>query len=99
MIRVNNTSGQTVRIPDHELRVKTAEGTVYTLRASSSNVRGVQPDAEVELTYMKVVNRQTEVSLTDRRSSTSIMMYIRSKKRPCSQLRLAIECGMEIVLS
>ncbi|MFD0695638.1 hypothetical protein ACFQZT_16175 [Paenibacillus sp. GCM10027628] len=65
VIRVNNTSGQTLRIPDHELRVKTADGVTYTLRPSSSNAHGVQPDSEVELTYLKVVNRQTEVSLTD----------------------------------
>lgn len=65
VIRVKNSSGQTLRIPDHELRVKTEGGITYTLRASSSNARGVQPDSEVELTYLKVVNRQTEVSLSE----------------------------------
>ncbi|UJF34131.1 hypothetical protein [Paenibacillus hexagrammi] len=65
VIRVSNTSGQTLRIPDHELRLKTSDGIVYTLRASESNAHGVQPDSEVELTYMKVVKRTTEVSVTD----------------------------------
>ncbi|NEW06930.1 hypothetical protein GK047_13045 [Paenibacillus sp. SYP-B3998] len=65
IIRVKNTNSQTIRIPDHELRVKTTDGTTYTLRPSSSNARGVQPDSEVELTYLKSVNRQTEVSLSD----------------------------------
>ncbi|MEC0227740.1 hypothetical protein [Paenibacillus alba] len=64
VIRVNNTSGQTLRIPDYELRVTTADGIVYSLRASSGNARGVQPDSEVKLTYFKVVNRQTEVNLS-----------------------------------
>jgi hypothetical protein len=65
VIRLKNTSAQTLRVPDHELRVKTDGGITYTLRASSSNARGVQPDSEVELTYMKVVNRQTEVNLSE----------------------------------
>lgn len=65
VIRVNNTSSQTLRIPDYELRVKTSDGIVYSLRASSGNARGVQPDSEVELTYLKVVNRQTEVNLSN----------------------------------
>ncbi|MEW9700816.1 hypothetical protein [Paenibacillus sp. SI8] len=65
VIRLKNTSSQTLRVPDHELRVKTTDGITYTLRASSSNAHGVQPDSEVELTYMKVINRQTEVSLSD----------------------------------
>ncbi|TXK76381.1 hypothetical protein [Paenibacillus sp. N3.4] len=65
VIRLSNTSGQILRIPDYELRVRTVDGISYTLRASSSNAHGVQPDSEVELTYMKVVNRQTEVNLSD----------------------------------
>ncbi|MEW9700418.1 hypothetical protein [Paenibacillus sp. SI8] len=65
VIRVNNTSGLTLRIPDHELRVKTLDGIVYTLRASSGNPRGVQPDSEVDLTYMLTVNRPTEISLAE----------------------------------
>ncbi|MZQ82197.1 hypothetical protein GQF01_08590 [Paenibacillus sp. 5J-6] len=65
VIRIMNTSNQTLRIPDYELKVKTTDGTVYTLRPSSSNAHGVQPDSEVELTYLKVINRQTEVDLSN----------------------------------
>ncbi|GFZ91464.1 hypothetical protein GCM10008018_42250 [Paenibacillus marchantiophytorum] len=65
VIRMNNTSNHTLRIPDHELRVKTPDGFVYTLRPSSANERGIQPGAEVELTYMLVVNRTSQISLTE----------------------------------
>lgn len=65
VIRIINTSNQTLRIPDYELKVKTTDGTVYTLRSSSGNAHGVQPESEVELTYLKVINRQTEVDLSD----------------------------------
>ncbi|MDR6885487.1 hypothetical protein [Bacillus sp. 3255] len=65
VIRTINTSDQTLRVPDFELKVKTASGTEYTLRPSSSNAHGVQPESEVELTFMKVINRQTEVSLSE----------------------------------
>jgi hypothetical protein len=65
VIRITNTSDRTVRIPDHELRVKTAEGVVYTLKASSGNVHGVQPQSKVELTYLKQVDRQTEARVSE----------------------------------
>ncbi|MCY9658740.1 hypothetical protein P5G65_19210 [Paenibacillus chondroitinus] len=65
VIRIINTSNQTLRIPDYELKVKTTDGTIYTLRPSSSNAHGVQPESEVELTYLKVINRQTEVDLSN----------------------------------
>ncbi|MBA2938450.1 hypothetical protein HZF08_09015 [Paenibacillus sp. CGMCC 1.16610] len=65
VIRIMNTSNQTLRIPDYELKVKTTDGTIYTLRPSSSNAHGVQPESEVELTYLKVINRQTEVDLSN----------------------------------
>ncbi|MEC0227513.1 hypothetical protein [Paenibacillus alba] len=65
VIRMNNTSNRTLRIPDHELRVTTPGGYVYTLRPSSANERGIQPDAEVELTYMLVVNRPSQISLAE----------------------------------
>ncbi|NOV01088.1 hypothetical protein [Paenibacillus planticolens] len=65
VIRIKNTSTQTLRIPDYELRVTTTDGVVYALRPSSSNAHGVQPQSEVELTYLKVINRQTEVEISD----------------------------------
>jgi hypothetical protein len=65
VIRIINTSDSTVRIPDHELRIRTANGIVYTLKPSSTNVHGVQPQSKVELTYVKQIDRQTEVSLSD----------------------------------
>jgi hypothetical protein len=64
-VRIINSSSDTVRIPDHELRLKTADGTVYTLPASAGNVHGVQGLSEVDLTYMKQIDRQKEVQITD----------------------------------
>jgi hypothetical protein len=69
-IRIINTSANTVRIPDHELRLKMDDGTVYTLPASAGNVHGVQGLSQVDLTYLKQIDRQkdskvTELSLVD----------------------------------
>jgi hypothetical protein len=65
VIRILNTGDRTIRIPDHELRMKTADGTVYTLKASSSNLHGIQPQSKVELVYVKQLDRQSEVRLSE----------------------------------
>jgi hypothetical protein len=64
-VRVINTSNDTVRIPDHELRIKAEDGVVYTLPASSSNAHGVPGQSDVELTYLKQINRQKQLNVTD----------------------------------
>jgi hypothetical protein len=65
VIRIINTSDGIVRIPDHELRIKTTDGTVYTLKASSTNLHGVQPQSKVELTYAKQVDRLKEIHVSE----------------------------------
>lgn len=64
-IRVINTSGNTVRIPDHELRLKSDDGTVYTLPASSGNPHGIPGQSEVDLTYLKQLDRQKDLKVTE----------------------------------
>ncbi|NEW04607.1 S-layer homology domain-containing protein [Paenibacillus sp. SYP-B3998] len=65
VIKLNNTSSATIRIPDYELRVKTADGTIYTLQASASNARSILPQGYVTLSYLADIDVKTDVSLTD----------------------------------
>ncbi|MEW9701320.1 S-layer homology domain-containing protein [Paenibacillus sp. SI8] len=65
VIKLNNTSGSTVRIPDYELRVKAADGTVYTLQPSASNVRSILPQSDVTLSYMADISVKTDIQLKD----------------------------------
>ncbi|MFD0678920.1 MULTISPECIES: S-layer homology domain-containing protein [unclassified Paenibacillus] len=64
-IKLSNTSGSTVRIPDYELRVKASDGTVYTLKASTDNVRSIEPQSTVELSYMSEIDKIADFNLTD----------------------------------
>lgn len=64
-LRIINIGDATVRIPDHELRLKADDGVVYTLAPSTANVHGVQGQSDVELTYFKRINRQKPLNVTD----------------------------------
>lgn len=65
VVKLNNTSGSAIRIPDYELRVKAADGTVYTLQPSASNPRSIPSQSKVELTYMAELDVKNDISLTD----------------------------------
>ncbi|WP_248925193.1 hypothetical protein [Paenibacillus hamazuiensis] len=65
VIRLSNTSGAIVRIPDFELRAKAADGTVYTLQPSTTNARSISPQSSVELSYMAELDAKQEIALTD----------------------------------
>lgn len=65
VIKLNNTSGSTIRIPDYELRAKAADGTIYTLQASAGNARSILPQSNVTLSYMAEIDVKTDVALTD----------------------------------
>jgi hypothetical protein len=65
VIKLNNTSGSTIRVPDYELRVKTAAGTVYTLQPSASNGHSILPQSSNELSYLVDIEVKTDISLTD----------------------------------
>lgn len=64
VITLNNTSGSTIRIPDYELRIRTTEGTVYTLQASASNAPSILPQGSVTLSYMTDIGVNKDVQLT-----------------------------------
>ncbi|WP_052487141.1 hypothetical protein [Gordoniibacillus kamchatkensis] len=64
VIRITNTSGKLTRVPDYELRLKTADGTEYTLQPSATNVPSVNAKASRELTYLLTIDRTDEVNVT-----------------------------------
>jgi hypothetical protein len=55
VVKLTNSSNSTIRIPDYELRVKTSDGTDYT----------ILPQSDVTLSYMTDINVKSDVSLTD----------------------------------
>lgn len=56
VVRMKNTGPKTTRIPDYELRVRTADGREYVLTGSTANARSVQPNAKVELSYATLID-------------------------------------------
>ncbi|MDF2958857.1 MAG: hypothetical protein K0S39_592 [Paenibacillus sp.] len=65
VIRLHNNANKMNRVPDYEVRVKLADGSQYTLAASSVNARSVLAMENTELTYLATVDRQDEVVLTE----------------------------------
>lgn len=65
VIKLSNSSGAIVRIPDFELRAKAADGTSYTLQPSAANAKSISPQSNVELSYMTEIDAKNEISLTD----------------------------------
>lgn len=65
VVKLKNTSGSAVRIPDYELRTKASDGTVYTLQSSTSNPRSIPPQSYVELSYMTELDVKTDLNLAN----------------------------------
>ncbi|MBE1443148.1 hypothetical protein [Paenibacillus sp. OAS669] len=65
VVRMKNNSGAITRVPEYELRVKTADGVEYTLQPSASNPKSIQPRANTELSYMSVIDRTDNVTLSE----------------------------------
>ncbi|MGQ7884215.1 S-layer homology domain-containing protein [Paenibacillus sp. WC2504] len=65
VVKLTNSSNSTIRVPDYELRVRTSDGTDYTLVPSASNARSILPQSDVTLSYMTDINVKSDVSLTD----------------------------------
>lgn len=57
VIRMKNNGSANTRVPDYELRAKTADGLEYKLQSSATNARTVQPQETAELSYMVNVDR------------------------------------------
>ncbi|MEK8126944.1 hypothetical protein WMW72_03375 [Paenibacillus filicis] len=64
VVRLHNTSDRMRRVPDYELRIKTAEGTTYTLRPSAANTTSIQSQEKVELSYLISIERSDSVVLS-----------------------------------
>ncbi|TVY05664.1 S-layer homology domain-containing protein [Paenibacillus cremeus] len=64
VVKLDNTTGSTVRVPDYELRVQTTDGTVLTLQPSASNAKSINPQSDVTLSYMADVNVKTDINLS-----------------------------------
>ncbi|MCZ8511297.1 hypothetical protein O9H85_02345 [Paenibacillus filicis] len=80
VIRMKNNSDSITRVPDTiEVRVKTTEGTTYTLQASASNVKSIQPKASSELSYLSVIDRTDDVTLSEV-NWTDVDYYVYPKK-------------------
>lgn len=65
VVKLTNSSNSTIRVPDYELRIRTADGTDYTLLPSASNAKSILPQSDVTLSYMTDINVKSDVSLTD----------------------------------
>lgn len=65
VVRMKNNSGAITRVPEYELRVKTSDGTEYTLQPSGSNPKAIQPRTNTELSYMSVIDRTDAVTLSE----------------------------------
>ncbi|CAG7632455.1 hypothetical protein ACFQI7_17835 [Paenibacillus allorhizosphaerae] len=64
VLRLFNSGDRMTRVPEYALRVKTSSGNEYTLRASESNAAAIQPQEKVELSYVIVLDRNDDFSLT-----------------------------------
>lgn len=64
IVRIYNGGTAVAVIPEYEVRVKSAEGITYALEPSAANAKAVQPRETVELSYMIVVKRQDDFSLS-----------------------------------
>ncbi|MDR6878495.1 S-layer homology domain-containing protein [Bacillus sp. 3255] len=65
VIKLNNGTSNTIRIPDYELRVKAADGTVYTLQPSANNAKSILPQSDATMNYMADVSLKSDLNLTD----------------------------------
>ncbi|NHN28567.1 hypothetical protein [Paenibacillus agricola] len=65
VVRMKNNGAAISRVPEYELRVKTVEGVEYTLQASASNPRSIQPKATTELSYLADIDRTDTVTLAE----------------------------------
>ncbi|CAG7621628.1 hypothetical protein ACFQI7_05390 [Paenibacillus allorhizosphaerae] len=79
VVRMKNNGSSIVRVPEYELRVRTNIGIEYTLQPSALNVKSIQPKANSELSYMAVIDRTDEISLTEL-NWTDVDFYVYPKK-------------------
>ncbi|TBL81705.1 hypothetical protein [Paenibacillus thalictri] len=64
-VKMYNVTGDTVRVPDYEVRALAANGAKYTLRGSADNVVNVPPMSSIELIYYAQIDIGGEVAPAD----------------------------------
>jgi hypothetical protein len=79
VVRLTNSSSKITRVPDYELRLRTADGIEYSLQPSVKNAKSLQPKATLELSYMSVIDRTDDISLTEI-NWLDVDMYVYPKK-------------------
>jgi hypothetical protein len=65
VVRLYNDGTRVTRVPDLELRAKTADGIEYKLQPSASNARAIQAKAKVELSYMLTLESREAPELAE----------------------------------
>lgn len=65
VVYLKNTGTTIVRVPEYEVRVKTVQGVEYTLRAGAGSPTAVEPQSQVELSYMLTIDRAEEAELKE----------------------------------
>jgi hypothetical protein len=78
-VRLYNGGNTQNRVPEHELRVRTSNGVVYTLKPSSTNKQSLQPKEIGELVYMTVVDSK-ELTQINEVSFVDVDLYAYPKK-------------------
>ncbi|NEW08680.1 hypothetical protein GK047_22035 [Paenibacillus sp. SYP-B3998] len=73
-IRLYNGGDVQNRVPEHELRVRTLSGVVYTLKPSASNKDALLPKEITELVYMTSVDSK-EITQIDQISFVNVDIY------------------------
>jgi hypothetical protein len=73
-VRLYNGSATLYRIPEHELRIHTSAGLVYTLKPSTGNKATLQPKEIGEFVYMSIIDSKDQIQL-DKLSFVNVDLY------------------------
>lgn len=65
IVRLYNDEVTEKRVPDYELRLRTSDGAVYTLKASSANDPSIQAKATADVTYAATISRSDNLSVSE----------------------------------
>lgn len=79
VIRMKNTSAKITRVPDYEIRVRTTDGVEYALQSSSRNAASIKPKAQVEMSYLTLIEQANDIGL-ESINWVDVDMYVYPKK-------------------
>ncbi|TVY11988.1 hypothetical protein [Paenibacillus cremeus] len=65
VVRLRSSAAKVAKLPDLDVRVKTADGYEYPLQASVFNAHAIRPQTTEELSYMVTVDRRDPIELTE----------------------------------